>query len=178
MAKGTINKVTLIGRLGAKPEVRYMPSGNAVTQLNLATNESYKDRQSGQTVESTEWHKVTFFGKPAEVIGEYCDKGSMLYVEGRLTTRKWQDKATGQDRYSTEITGREFQFISGGGGNQNQGQASQYGSTTKPVTPENIISSKAPSTAPQKEIDIPSPQQEIKPNLAQFDNDFDDEIPF
>jgi single-strand DNA-binding protein len=193
MAKGTINKVTLIGRLGAKPEVKYMPSGNAVTQLNLATNESYKDRQSGQAVESTEWHKVTFFGKPAEVIGEYCDKGSMLYVEGRLTTRKWQDKNTGQDRYSTEITGREFQFI-GGGGNQNQGQgqAPQYGSTEKPMNAGNITSAKTPTQAtpsnPNQPTNTPkapeslkpqapTPQQDIQPNIAQFDNDFED-LPF
>ena len=116
MAKGTLNKVIIIGRLGADPEMRYMPSGGGIANLRIATNESYKDK-SGQLVEQTEWHRVIFFGKMAEVIGEYARKGSLLYIEGRIRTQKWQDHS-GQDRYSTEIVGNEMQFL---GGNKPEG---------------------------------------------------------
>ncbi|MDH2430996.1 single-stranded DNA-binding protein [Pokkaliibacter sp. MBI-7] len=101
MARG-VNKVTLIGNLGADPEVRYMPNGTAVTNITLATSESWKDKQSGQVQERTEWHRVVFFARLAEVVGQYARKGSKLYVEGKLQTRKWQDQS-GQDRYTTEI---------------------------------------------------------------------------
>jgi single-strand DNA-binding protein len=118
MAKGTLNKVIIIGRLGADPEMRYMPSGGGVATLRMATNESYKDK-SGQLVEQTEWHRVIFFGKMAEIIGEYAKKGSLLYVEGRIRTQKWQDQS-GQDRYTTEIVGNEMQFL---GGNKPEGSS-------------------------------------------------------
>ena len=101
MARG-VNKVTLIGNLGADPEVRYMPNGNAVANITLATSESWKDKQTGQVQERTEWHRVVFFARLAEVVGQYARKGSKLYVEGKLQTRKWQDQS-GQDRYTTEI---------------------------------------------------------------------------
>lgn len=101
MARG-VNKVILIGNLGQDPETRYTPNGNAVTNLNLATDESYKDRQTGQLVPRTEWHRVVMFGKVAEVAGQYLRKGSKVYIEGRLQTRKWQGQ-DGQDRYTTEI---------------------------------------------------------------------------
>lgn len=101
MSRG-VNKVILIGHLGADPEVKYMPSGNAVANLRLATDESYKDKQTGELVERTEWHRVTLFGKLAEVSGQYLKKGSKVYIEGKLQTRKWQDK-DGVDRYSTDV---------------------------------------------------------------------------
>ena len=101
MARG-INKVILVGNLGNDPEVRYMPNGSAVANITLATSDSYKDKNTGQSVEKTEWHRIVFFGKVAEVVGEYCRKGSQVYVEGKLQTRKWQDQQ-GQDKYTTEI---------------------------------------------------------------------------
>lgn len=101
MARG-VNKVILVGNCGKDPEVRYMPNGNAVANLTLATSESYKDKNTGQAVEKTEWHRVIFFGKLAEVVGEYCRKGSQIYVEGKLQTRKWTDQQ-GVERYTTEI---------------------------------------------------------------------------
>lgn len=110
MARG-INKVILIGNLGADPEVRYMPSGGAVTTVSLATTEAWKDKQTSETQEKTEWHRVVFFNRLAEIAGEYLKKGSKVYIEGRIQTRKWQDKATGQDRYSTEIIANEMQML-------------------------------------------------------------------
>jgi single-strand DNA-binding protein len=109
MAKG-INKVILIGNLGQDPEVRYMPNGNAVANVTLATSESWKDKNTGETQEKTEWHRVVFFRRLGEIVGEYCKKGSKIYVEGRLQTRKWQDK-NGQDRYTTEIVGDQMQML-------------------------------------------------------------------
>lgn len=102
MASRGINKVILIGNLGQDPDVRYMPNGNAVANLSLATFESWKDKQTGEIREKTEWHKIVIFGKLAEIAGEYLSKGSQIYIEGSLQTRKWQDQ-TGQDRYTTEI---------------------------------------------------------------------------
>jgi len=115
-----INKAILIGNLGADPEVRYMPSGGAVTTVSVATTRRWKDKQSGEQKEHTEWHRVVFFNRLAEVVGEYLKKGSRVYVEGRIQTRKWQDQS-GQDRYSTEIIAEQMQMLSskeGGTGNQ------------------------------------------------------------
>jgi len=115
-----INKAILIGNLGADPEVRYMPSGGAVTIVSVATTRRWKDKQSGEQKEHTEWHRVIFFNRLAEVVGEYLKKGSRVYVEGRIQTRKWQDQS-GQDRYSTEIIAEQMQMLSakeGGTGNQ------------------------------------------------------------
>ncbi len=116
MARG-INKVILIGNLGADPETRYMPSGSAVTNIRIATTEAWKDKQTGEQQERTEWHNVAFFGRIAEIAGEYLRKGSQVYVEGRLRTRKWQDKQ-GNDRWTTEVIANEMQMLSGrsGGG--------------------------------------------------------------
>ncbi|ARC54652.1 hypothetical protein AOE58_02535 [Candidatus Riesia pthiripubis] len=102
MANRGVNKVILIGHLGQDPEVRYMPNGGAVTNISIATSESWKDKQSGETREKTEWHRVVIFGKLAEIAGEYLKKGSQVYIEGSIQTRKWQDQ-NNQDRYSTEI---------------------------------------------------------------------------
>lgn len=120
MARG-VNKVILIGTLGSDPEVRYMPNGNAVANISLATNESWKDKNTGQMQEKTEWHRVVVFGKLAEVAGEYLRKGSQVYFEGKLQTRKWQDQATGQDKYTTEVVidfGGQMQMLGGRGDSQ------------------------------------------------------------
>src|SRR5215472_11307257 len=113
MARG-INKVILIGNLGADPETRAMPSGTTVANLRVATSESWRDKQTGEQQERTEWHRVAFFGRLAEVAGEYLRKGSQVYIEGSLRTRKWQDKQ-GNERYSTEIIGNELQMLGGRG---------------------------------------------------------------
>lgn len=109
MARG-INKVIIVGNLGADPEMRYMPSGGAVANLSVATSDTWKDKQTGQPQERTEWHRVIFFNRLAEICGEYLRKGSKIYLEGRLQTRKWQDK-NGVDRYTTEIVGSEMQML-------------------------------------------------------------------
>ena len=111
MARG-INKVILVGHLGADPETRYMPSGGAVTNVRVATSEAWKDKTSGEQQERTEWHNVAFFGRLAEIAGEYLRKGSQVYVEGRLRTRKWQDR-DGNDRYTTEVIANEMQMLGG-----------------------------------------------------------------
>lgn len=124
MARG-VNKVILIGNLGKDPEVRYMPSGSAVANVTLATSEQWKDKQSGERQERTEWHNVVFFNRLAEIAGEYLKKGSKVYVEGSLRTRKWQDKNTGQDRYTTEVVASEMQMLDGRGGDGGSGGGGQ-----------------------------------------------------
>ena len=136
MARG-INKVILIGHLGADPEVKYMPSGSAVANLSIATTEGWKDKQTGEKQEKTEWHRVVLFARLAEIAGEYLRKGAQVYVEGRLQTRKWQGK-DGQDRYTTEIVGNELQMLGGSTGSKPE---------TKPTT--------APNTKPDFDDDIP-----------------------
>jgi single-strand DNA-binding protein len=137
MARG-VNKVILVGNLGQDPEVRYMPNGGAVANITLATADSYKDKNTGQMVDKTEWHRVVFFGKLAEIVGEYLRKGSQVYVEGKLQTRKWQDQQ-GQDKYTTEVVvdqfsgqmqmlgGRNDGAQAGGGGFQKPAQQQQGG---------------------------------------------------
>ena len=107
----SVNKVIIVGNLGADPETRYLPSGEAVTNIRVATTDRWKDKASGEMKEATEWHRISFFGRLAEVAGEYLKKGSQVYVEGSLRTRKWQDKESGQDRYSTEIRGDVMQML-------------------------------------------------------------------
>lgn len=119
----SVNKVILVGNLGADPETRYMPSGDAVTNIRLATTDRYKDKQSGEMKELTEWHRVAFFGKLAEIAGQYLRKGSQVYIEGRIRTRKWQDQS-GQDKYSTEIVAEAMQMLGsrqGGGSGADEG---------------------------------------------------------
>jgi single-strand DNA-binding protein len=147
LSKGSINKVILIGNLGADPEPRYMPSGNAVVNVSVATSESWKDRNTGEAQERTEWHRVVFFGKIAEVVGQYLKKGSKVYVEGRLQTRKWQGQ-DGQDRYTTEVVVDQrgvMQMLdsrSGGGGSSvpfdapTGGQSAQGGAGGAPTSPD------------------------------------------
>jgi|TARA_B100000965_G_scaffold29200_1_gene21634 single-strand DNA-binding protein len=125
-----VNKVILIGNLGQKPEMRYTATNSAVANLSIATTESWKDKESGEMRDKTEWHKVVFFGKPAETIERYLDKGSKIYVEGKLQTRKWQDK-DGNDRWTTEIVGNQFNFLDSRP-SQNDSSMDQSGASTLP----------------------------------------------
>ena len=175
MARG-VNKVILVGNLGGDPEVRYMPNGNAVTNVTVATSESWKDKQTGQQQERTEWHRVVFFNRLAEIAGEYLRKGTKVYVEGSLRTRKWQDQS-GADRYTTEIVGSEMQMLDSRGGNNDGGyqqpqqgyaqpqQAPQAAPQGRPATPQR-------PAAPQQ---APAPQPQAAPPGL---DDFDDDIPF
>ena len=149
MARG-VNKVILVGNLGGDPEVRYMPSGGAVATVPVATSEVWKDKNTGQKQERTEWHRVVFFNRLGEIAGEYLKKGSKVYVEGSLRTRKWQDKG-GQDRYTTEIVGSELQMLDSKGGSAGGYQQSSHNN--------------APGPAPE-------------PVDAADYSDFDDDIPF
>ncbi len=111
MAKGSVNKVILIGNLGKDPEVRYTPNGLAVANITIATTEAWKDKTSGEAQEKTEWHRVVMYNRLAEITGEYLRKGSKVFIEGRLQTRKWQDKTSGQDRYTTEIVADTLEML-------------------------------------------------------------------
>ena len=153
MASRGINKVILIGNLGADPEVRYMPSGGAVANVSLATSSSWKDRESGNMQERTEWHRVVFFNRLGEIAGEYLRKGSKIYVEGSIRTRKWQDNA-GNDRYTTEIIGNNMQMLDSKGGDVKFTSA-----------PEESASASAPEAGASA------------PETASV-ADFDDDIPF
>ncbi len=136
MARG-INKVIIVGNLGSDPETRYMPSGSAVTNLTVATNESWKDKQTGEQKDRTEWHKVAMFNRLAEIAAEYLRKGSQVYIEGKLRTRKWQDK-NGQDRWTTEIIADEMQMLGGGrssGGSAPMGSSGDSGPSSAPPQP-------------------------------------------
>ena len=147
MAKG-INRVTLIGNLGQDPEVRYSAAGAAVATINIATSEQWTCKQSGQKQESTEWHRVVMFNRLGEIAGEYLKKGSQVYIEGKLQTRKWQDQ-NGQDRYTTEIVANEMQMLGGGnaGGNPQRQPPAQQASQQQP--PRQQAAQPAPQQAPQ-----------------------------
>ena len=126
-----VNKVILIGNLGQKPEMRYTATNSAVANLSMATTESWKDKESGEMRDKTEWHRVVFFGKPAETIERYLDKGSKIYVEGKLQTRKWQDK-DGNDRWTTEIVGSQFNFLDSRPSQNNDASMDQSSSSSLP----------------------------------------------
>lgn len=130
MAKG-INKVIIVGNLGADPEVRYTASGSAIANITVATSEQWKDKTSGEKQEKTEWHRIVMFNRLGEIAGEYLKKGSQVYIEGRLQTRKWQDKS-GQDRYTTEIVANEMQMLGGRGGGESGGYGGQSGGGNRP----------------------------------------------
>ncbi len=147
MARG-VNKVILVGNLGKDPEVRYMPNGNAVANITLATTDSWKDKQSGEQQEKTEWHRVVMFRRLGEIAGEYLKKGSQVYIEGKLQTRKWQDNS-GNDRYTTEIVANEMQMLGGRGGGGSAGFSND--------------------SAPEKSAPAPA---------TAAAGDFDDDIPF
>lgn len=197
MAKG-INKVILVGNLGQDPEVRYTQSGSAITNISIATTDSWTDKQSGQRQDRTEWHRIVFFNRLAEIAGEYLRKGSQVYIEGALRTRKWQDQG-GQDRYTTEIVANEMQMLGGRGDNAggqpmgggfgqgqapaaqqpNYGGAAQQGGYQQPAAQPNYNSpnQNAPAqSAPVPAQNAPAPQP--KPAPAPSLDSFDDDIPF
>lgn len=133
----SVNKVIIVGNIGRDPETRYMPSGDAVTNISVATSDRYKDKQTGEMKETTEWHRVAFFGKLAEIAGQYLKKGSQVYVEGRLRTRKWAD-ASGQEKYSTEIVADSMQMLgskmsSGGEGGESYSRSKSSESNAAPA---------------------------------------------
>ena len=179
MARG-VNKVILVGSLGNDPEVKYLPSGDAVCTISVATNESWKDKQTGQPQERTEWHRVVAFSRLAEIMGEYLRKGSQVYIEGKLQTRKWQAK-DGQDRYTTEIRANEMQMLGGrptgnanaSGGYQNQNSAPMQNNQA----PSQGGNGGYNKPAPQKNSPTPSSQPATQGQGQGF-NDFDDDIPF
>ena len=145
MARG-VNKVILIGNLGRDPELRYMPSGGAVVNVTLATSDTWKDKASGESRERTEWHTVVFFNKLAEIVAQYLKKGSRMYVEGSLRTRKWQDKE-GQDRYTTEIVATDMQMLdSRGGASEDHAGGSTYAASARPVASHQDSSASAMPT--------------------------------
>ncbi len=158
MARRGINKVTIVGNLGQDPEVRYMPNGGAVTNISVATSETWKDKNTGVQREITEWHRIVFYRRLAEIAGEYLRKGSKVYIEGRLQTRKWQGQ-DGQDRYTTEIIANEMQMLDSRGG----GTANFSDSQPSQSSPQQTSGSpgQGPGSAPPPAID-----------------DFDDDIPF
>ncbi|HZJ93148.1 MAG TPA: single-stranded DNA-binding protein [Thiopseudomonas sp.] len=175
MARG-INKVILIGNVGGDPETRYLPNGNAVTNLTLATSDSWRDKQTGQMQERTEWHRVTFFGKIAEIAGQYLRKGSKVYVEGRLQTREWEKD--GVKRYTTEIIvdiGGSMQMLDSRGDNQGGNRPApssqqQYGQQNN----------QQQQNQPQQQQQQPRPAPTVQPDpqpAAAYD-EFDDDIPF
>jgi len=153
----SVNKVILVGRLGKDPETRYMTSGDAVTNCTMATSENWKDK-SGEKQERTEWHNLVFYRRLAEIAGEYLRKGSQVYIEGKIQTRKWQDKE-GRDRYTTEIVVNEMQML---------GSKSSGGSSFE------VVENKAPRSAPAAK---PAAAAEAAPAKGNFDS-FDDDIPF
>ncbi len=156
MARG-INKVILIGNLGNDPDVRYTSGGAPIANVSLATTDSWRDKETGDQQERTEWHRVVFFGRLAEIVSEYLRKGSKVYVEGRLQTRKWQDR-DGNDRYTTEIVGNEMQMLDGKGGG------------------ENVSRAPAPAQAPNPAAaGAPAPRNKPPGNDGEF---VDDDIPF
>lgn len=161
MARG-VNKVILIGNLGQDPETKYMPSGGAVTNVSLATSESWRDKQSGEQQERTEWHRVVFFNRLAEIAGEYLRKGAKVYIEGSLRTRKWQGQ-DGQDRYTTEIVANEMQML------DSRGETGMNEGGYQPRESKSVAAATPPSR--QK---TPSAQPQNPPG---FDS-FDDDIPF
>jgi len=163
-----LNKVILIGNLGADPEVRYMPSGGAVTNISLATTRRWKDKQTGERRDATEWHRVIFFNRLAEITGEYLKKGSQVYVEGRLQTRKWQGQ-DGQDRYTTEIIADEMHMLG-----SRSGGTGDFGGDHAPT------GYSAPPSKPAYSSQQPAPAQNtgaMPPAPPAYD-DFDDDIPF
>jgi single-strand DNA-binding protein len=175
MARG-VNKVILVGTCGQDPEVRYLPNGNAVTNLSLATSEQWTDKQSGQKVERTEWHRVSMFGKVAEIAGEYLRKGSQVYIEGKLQTREWEKD--GIKRYTTEIVvdmQGTMQLLGGRPQNNDQqggGGNSYQQSAPREQAPRPQQASRQPRSAP------PQPQQQPAQQPAPDFDSFDDDIPF
>jgi single-strand DNA-binding protein len=153
----SVNKVIIVGNLGADPETRYLPSGEAVTNVRVATTDRWKDKQSGEMKEATEWHRISFFGRQAEVAGEYLKKGSQVYVEGSIRTRKWQDKE-GQDRYTTEIRADRMQLLgsrSGAGEPRGEPRGDAPPGESKAAEPKSAPAKKPAGKFDDLEDDIP-----------------------
>ena len=162
MARG-LNKVQIIGHLGADPDTRYMPSGKAVTNARIATSEQWKDKESGDPMEKTEWHSVVFFGKLAEIAAEYIRKGQQVYVEGKLQTRKWEDKE-GKDRYTTEIIADQLLMLGKGGGSGDEREEREERQERRPAAKSGGKPAAKGGSKRQDPVDD--------------DGDFDDDIPF
>jgi single-strand DNA-binding protein len=140
----SVNKVILVGNLGADPESKYLPSGDAVTNIRIATTDRWKDKASGEMKEATEWHRIAFFGRLAEIAGEYLKKGSQVYIEGRIRTRKWQDKE-GQDRYSTEIVADQMQMLGSRSGSGEPRSEPMAARSSEPKAPAAAGAAKKPA---------------------------------
>lgn len=164
-----VNKVILVGNLGRDPEVRYLPSGSAVANITVATSEAWKDKNTGAMQEQTEWHRIAFYGRLAEIAGEYLRKGSKVYLEGSLHTRKWQDKQTGQDRYSTEIKATTMQMLDSKGGSSSGPDDSSM---------PNYGDYDDGNSAPRAAAPRPSPAAPPRAPAPAAMEDFDDDIPF
>ena len=173
MARG-VNKVIIVGNCGQDPETRFMPSGGAVTNLSIATSESWKDKNTGDQQERTEWHKVVFFNRLAEIAGEYVKKGSKLYVEGSLRTRKWQGQ-DGQDRFTTEIVASEMQMLDSRGGAQGGGD---YQQSSNQQSSNQQSSNQQPSNQQYGQQSAPQQGQNAPQQAPQGMDSFDDDIPF
>lgn len=167
----SINKVILVGNLGQDPEVKYMPSGGAVTNISIATTDSWKDKATGEKKENTEWHRVVFFNRLAEIVGEYLRKGSQVYIEGNLRTRSWEDN--GVKRYSTEIVAREMQMLGSRAGGSSDFAPQQQGSSA----PQQQGAQQQPQQSQQSSQQSKPQQQSSQQPPQNFDN-FDDDIPF
>ncbi|QUJ67156.1 single-stranded DNA-binding protein [Photobacterium sp. GJ3] len=179
MASRGVNKVILVGNLGQDPEIRYMPNGGAVANITIATSDSWRDKATGEQREKTEWHRVALFGKLAEVAGEYLRKGSQVYIEGQLQTRKWQDQ-NGQDRFTTEVVVQGFNGVmqmlggrQGGGQGAPMGGQQQQGGWGQPQQPQQQPKQQQ-NYAPQQQ----SAPQQSQPQYNEPPMDFDDDIPF
>ncbi|KAE9639837.1 single-stranded DNA-binding protein [Pseudomonas sp. PB106] len=174
MARG-VNKVILVGTCGQDPEVRYLPNGNAVTNLSLATSEQWTDKQTGQKVEKTEWHRVSMFGKVAEIAGEYLRKGSQVYIEGKLQTREWEKD--GIKRYTTEIVVDMQGTMQLLGGRPQQGDQQGGGNHYQQSAPAPRQQAPRPQQSAPQQRSAPAPQQAAPQPAPDFDS-FDDDIPF
>jgi single-strand DNA-binding protein len=178
MATRGVNKVILVGNLGGDPEIRYMPNGGAVANITIATSESWRDKATGEPREKTEWHRVALFGKLAEVAGEYLRKGSQVYIEGQLQTRKWQDQS-GQDRYTTEIVVQGYNGIMQMLGGRSQGGAAPAtGGQSGWGAPQQTTTQPASQPARQPVKPAATQQPSQAPQYNEPPMDFDDDIPF
>ena len=180
----SVNKVIIVGNLGRDPEMRTFPSGDQVANVTIATTDRWRDKSTGENKEATEWHRVVFNGKLAEIVGQYLRKGSQVYVEGSLRTRKWTDQASGQERYATEIRADAMQMLGSrqGGGQQQGGYGSDdgYGESSyqAPGRPAPAPMQQRPAPAPMQQRSAPAPMAPPPQRAASGFDDMDDDIPF
>lgn len=169
----SVNKVILVGNLGRDPEVRYTPDGSAICNVSIATTSTWKDKSTGERREDTEWHRVVFYNRLAEIAGEYLRKGKSVYVEGRLKTRKWQDKETGADRYSTDIIADQMQML---GGRDGGGEGGHYDDGGAPPRQQDGGRQQSARPAARNAVPAQRPAQSAPPTGSFAD--MDDDIPF